>query len=431
MKEPIRLMRFAKSILHLVSLAAMCGCSEIERIPDIPSPPSCLGVVSSTLNSITLQWEAGAHALSFRIYRARGADSLRLRSEITSTTWTDTDLDPAVEYTYRVTSVGTDGINWSEIKIRAALVHAVVRTVSVGATGVTSPDMALDPTGTIFASLDSDIRGVRFWNTADWTLRGLVRPESTGRTSCVAFSADGSTAYLGGLYGVETIRMSDLQFVKYLQLCGNGPGDSIYVEDVVPVPGGTRGVVVSDRGRLQVWDLVSDSLVQTVDSIGPTRPQANAVSPDGRRLAAVWSHGLVVWDLLSKTVLYAASGYPLGPLFNGDGTLLSVSANDGWPESHRRLTLSTQTWLPVCTVFADGSSASFRPDGQYQLIASGHGVRVARLPSGEVEENISGHLAYVVYVSYLADGKSFMTRDARNVVRIWSGDTSDGWSIVF
>ena len=80
----------------------------------VNSAPANFVVSGQTGTSLTLSWDALAGMTRYSIYRGRNSDNeewLRLDSNITTTAFVDTDLQPATQYFYRVFGVnGNDGV---------------------------------------------------------------------------------------------------------------------------------------------------------------------------------------------------------------------------------------------------------------------------------------------------------------------------------
>jgi len=111
-------MKFSAVLLRSVMLAALvgiataCGDDDDGNGPSAPATPTGLTAQAQDDGSILVTWQAVTDATSYRLERAEQGQSgafTQVGGTLTSTSYTDTDVEPGVGYTYRVAAVNAIG----------------------------------------------------------------------------------------------------------------------------------------------------------------------------------------------------------------------------------------------------------------------------------------------------------------------------------
>ncbi len=79
----------------------------------VPATPTEFKVVGSTTNSIELSWKAATGASEYLLERKKGSEPYAPVLTVTGTSYTDTSLNPATAYSYRLKAVNDDGASGS------------------------------------------------------------------------------------------------------------------------------------------------------------------------------------------------------------------------------------------------------------------------------------------------------------------------------
>jgi hypothetical protein len=112
-------MKFSAVLLRSIALAALVGfgaaCSDDDdggNGPSVPAAPTGLTAVEQDDGSIQVTWQAVTDATSYRLERTDPSQSgtfAQVGGTLSATTYTDTDVDPGVAYSYRVAAVNAIG----------------------------------------------------------------------------------------------------------------------------------------------------------------------------------------------------------------------------------------------------------------------------------------------------------------------------------
>jgi hypothetical protein len=123
-----------KWLVGVVLVAAVAACEEGNGPagPEVPSPPAGVTATVVSSSSVMVSWSAVAGATSYTIQRAAAGGAFANAGTSTTTSYTDTGLNPGTEYRYRVaatTSGGTSDYSGEVVaQTQAGLRVAVIDT---------------------------------------------------------------------------------------------------------------------------------------------------------------------------------------------------------------------------------------------------------------------------------------------------------------
>jgi WD40 repeat protein/predicted Ser/Thr protein kinase len=191
---------------------------------------------------------------------------------------------------------------------------------------------------------------------------------------------------------------------------------------------GLRLVVLGRKTRDWTLELLDEEgRLQTLLSAPEgMEPRMAIASPDGSRVAALWS-GPSKWaftlhDADSGAQLAGSSqdiGYTWAMAFSPDGKHIATAAEDGrarlWDTTTGALTAECRGHRRKVL------SVAFRPDGRRLVTASSDGtVRQWDCATGkEVESPYDRHTGEVVTAAYSTDGRSIASGGTDRTVRVW------------
>jgi WD40 repeat protein/tRNA A-37 threonylcarbamoyl transferase component Bud32 len=323
-----------------------------------------------------------------------------------------------------------------------------VQRVTTGT--IATGQVAFAPDGASYFSVGELDRKVRSWATDSGELRSTIVPHANNPHSpacAAAYTSDGRYLVTGGAWvntfwnrvnqGEGEIKLWDRQTTQAVRMIR---GVSGAVTALAVSPDGRRLVTGDSKGNVQLWDLATGQLVfSLLEAEPPASPRQrtnhiNAVgfSPDGRRLAAAGSDGVIrVWDglPLPEVLAYRREGGPQtweawGPdrhrlvSRDVDGVLRVVEAQTG-----RELTVASPRGQPV---------AAHHVDRERLAVAELKAVRVLDVRTGTplfafTEDGV------VALMRYSADGRRLATlgvvRQADGtgslVIRVRDGETGE------
>ena len=206
------------------------------------------------------------------------------------------------------------------------------------------------------------------------------------------------------------------------------------LRDVSVDSGGNVIASASSHGEIQLWDIVTGDLIETLYSDLIYVAPSVAWSPTEPILASAHTDGYVrLWDVDSGTLIREIEHGDIvnSIAFSPDGQILA-SATGLVPFHGEETVNSIQLWdvktgsqllfIPNDTgaVF----SVAFSPDGK--LIASGGydtTIAIWDAQTGEKIASLEGHEGSVYSVSFSADGRYLVSGSADKTVRLWDTST--------
>jgi len=186
-----------------------------------------------------------------------------------------------------------------------------------------------------------------------------------------------------------------------------------------------RVVVTAGAAGAQIWR-AAHGTAKPVASFGVAANMAT-FSPDGGLVASAAADGLHLWNVRSRRPVGGLSRRAgrrtfVAVAFSPDGRRLAAASGSTatvWsvPAGRRLATLPD----PLADKVRD---VAFRP-GIKQVVTTGdHGaVRVWQLPSGRLENQLSGHVDVVRSAAFSSDGRFLVTAGDDATARVWDAET--------
>ncbi len=200
-------------------------------------------------------------------------------------------------------------------------------------------------------------------------------------------------------------------------------GDTVY--HAVYSADGTRIVTASGDGTVKIWDAASGARLRELTHDGkPLRYYVAAISPDGKRVAAIDLMGEVVdaWDAASGALLAElrndASGFP-SITFNSTGNWLATSGGNDVR------VFDTGTWSQALTIAGPRIRAlSFDPTGSRLATGSAAGdASIWDIPSGTRIQHLREVGESINAVAFSPDGQLVATGGSDGAEQIWQATT--------
>lgn len=266
--------------------------------------------------------------------------------------------------------------------------------------------------------------GERTLTTYDATTAAVVRTfEVDADVACLATSADGASAFVGGPDGVvRTLATGDGRETARWR-AGAGAVRELAVE------GGVLAAAVAG-GPVRAWRTADGAPLGTfppegapaaAGAPGAERPSAARVSPDGRWLATL-GDGVGLWETATgRRVGWWPTGSSSWCCFPSGGTLASLGGDRGpWvlydlDAGHVRR--STPTPLVTATSSADAALLVERgTESDAAILDARTGRRLAVL---------AGHAYAIKQVAFRRDGRRLATASADMTLRTWDTGFED------
>ena len=193
-------------------------------------------------------------------------------------------------------------------------------------------------------------------------------------------------------------------------------------------PGGGSVAVLTENGRLEIWDGMKGAFLALLEAGGVI--DAFLFSPSGDRLATVvpvagTASQVCVFDIGSGERLTtlripgSLSSNELVLAFSADGRRLLTSASDRdieiWSVADGRLEQTLVNHAAVVT------AAAWSDDG-HQIATADRGGRIClwEAASGALQKQFVGHTGEVLALAFAADGECLASGGSDGTIRIWS-----------
>lgn len=240
----------------------------------------------------------------------------------------------------------------------------------------------------VLATVGGDNR-IRLWRSSDGALLRTLDARPNPAADSLAFSADGALLASGGSATVRLWRVTDGTLLRTLRRGEDQPG----------VRGGA-------------------------EKVGTT---AEAFSPDGQVLAASSNRSLQLWQVASGQLRQTLTP----PSDRVADSVMQITPAEGADA------IQTVAFSPAGNLLAAGTGATYITGGSEALTGNDHVVRLWALPSGRLQQVLTGPVYAVGSVAFSPDGQwvaagggeynprpQELTSDWDHVIRLWG--VSDG-----
>jgi WD40 repeat protein len=267
--------------------------------------------------------------------------------------------------------------------------------------------LSLSPDGKYLTGLAND--HFYLWNTSSWSYVA-----SLGKDIWSTFITPDSKSLLTG--EVDKINLRQFPNLTVVKTINTGSGT---IRSLAIIPNSEVVAAIDDRGRLKLLDLNEGTFLQLLDSI-PNNTGSFVLSPDGKTLVVCSDRFLKVWDLTLYTLQVKLDGNFNGPIFNNDGTILSV--NILYPPNGRvAINYRTSDWTRLYSLNMGVVGNAFSPDDSVQIaFAEDSQIKMFLLTDGSIIRTINSEGKSISFISFFPDGETFFTISSDGEVKIRS-----------
>lgn len=396
----------------------------------VPATPTGVAAVPNNA-SATISWNASSGATSYNLYRSTssGAEgTTAYKSNITSTSYTDTGLTNGTTYYYKVAAVSSAGTSAQSSEVSAKPSASgpgpgtPVLQIDAGSSGAVAPFVADTDynSGTAFSSsatittagvtnaAPAAVYQTVRWNTAfTYTLPGLTAGTSyTVRLHFVelSFTAAGQRTFNVAINGTNVLSNFDIFAVA-------GQNKALVKDFTATANGSGQIVVAFSHGTADNPSIAGLEVITTGSGTAPATP--TGVSATGNTGSVSLSWGAVTGATSYSIYRSTAAG--------GEGTTAFASNVTGTSYTDSAVTSGTTYYYKVAAVNASGTSAQ----STEVHAASSTGGTAPATPTGVSATgntssvslswgSVSGATSYNVYRSTTAGGEG-TTAFASNV----------------
>src|SRR2546429_79418 len=309
------------------------------------------------------------------------------------------------------------GVQMQDADLSGAILQSCVFTETFDAVSA----VAISPNGQYWAAAGR--RGeVRLWEEGGQTL-SRVWQAHTDRIRALTFSPDGRQLVTGSWD--NTVKLWDVE--NGALLWSDSQASSI-PSVAFALDGSLLAMSGENVGKIHLWDLRSDTLLETLSHPHPV--SAVAWSPKARLLASGdFDGGIRVWELhttgpaICIRTFSGHTNWVMGLAFAPDGSLLASGSRDGavklWDVASGRLrqTLAGHT---------DGiNRVAWSPDGR--TLASGSRdttIRLWDVEEGSARAVLQGHTAEVYGLAFTPDSRRLLSGSDDGTLRLWDVESS-------
>ena len=241
-------------------------------------------------------------------------------------------------------------------------------------------------------TIETDNPNIRIW---DLSTGSLLQEFASGRSdflgniiSDIRYSPNGEQiALMGGAYAVQVWDVNTGTSIHMFDIAN--PRDIV---DVIYYKDGWKAMIDEGNGLLQIWDLSSNEMMQTLET-GQPEIMSVAVSPDGEQVATGSFDGA-----------HADA--------NSDAVIGLWNLTTGEP---------IQTFSPNTDSV---STIEFSPDGGQLVVYAGDALLAFDIETGELDFGIT-QLSSFLYIRYLPDSRLIATQlqDHFGIVDAITGET--------